>query len=143
MSIVAVGVFAFFGNASAAGAIAIAQDQTTAITRAAIGAYASRKDFSGLTTASALSEGWLTVPDTTNAWGGATVIAGGAEGSLTIEQNGVPAGACAGFVRSEVRGFDAIDVNGVRVANRGTSDEGALVSQCEAPASSIVFNLHP
>jgi prepilin-type N-terminal cleavage/methylation domain-containing protein len=139
VSLITCGVFAYFTCGSAAASVVLGQEQTTQIAQSAVGAYASRKDFSGLTTANALMEGWLTDANTKNAWGGSVSLASAADGSLLIEHPGVPAGACEVFVLAEVHGFDAIDVNGVRVAEHNNPNQVALASACEAPSSTIVF----
>lgn len=141
-AIAAAGIYALFFSGSDSAELARAQAETSSLGSALMGAYVSRANFSGLTTQSALAEGWLPdeLKDTSgmpvNAWSQPITlssadfgVAGDAK-SARIEQ-GVPApAACIRFVASVAGGFDEVSVNDHDLTPRESQDPGALSGPC-------------
>ena len=142
LAIVAAGAFALFFSGSASAELVRAQAETVSLGSALMSAYVSRANFSGLTTQSAVAEGW--VPDElkdasglpVNTWAQPITlsavdleVAGDAKGAR-IDQ-GVPAPeACIRFVASVAGGFDVVSVNDHDLTPAETQNPSALASPC-------------
>jgi len=142
LAIVAAGMYALFFSGSDTAELVKAQAETASLGSAVMTAYVSRASFAGLTTQSAIVEGWVPdeLKDTSgmpvNAWAqpiNLTAIdldaAGDAKGAR-IEQ-GVPApDACIRFVAGVAPGFDTVSVNGHDLTPADAQDPGALAGPC-------------
>jgi len=141
LATVAAGIYTLFLSGSDSAELVRAQVETTSLSSALMSAYVSRASFVGLTTQSAIAEGW--VPDelkgTTglplNAWSQPINlsaidldVASDAKGAL-IEQ-GVPTEACIRFVASVADGFNVVRVNGHDVALEDAQNPSALAGPC-------------
>jgi type II secretory pathway pseudopilin PulG len=142
LAVVAAGMYALFFSGSDTAELVKAQAETASLGSAVMSAYISRASFAGLTTQSAIAEGW--VPDDmkdasgmpVNAWTQPINLsaidldaAGDAKGAR-IEQ-GVPApDACIRFVAGVSPGFDVVSVNGHDLTLTNAQDPSALAGPC-------------
>jgi type II secretory pathway pseudopilin PulG len=144
-AIVAAGVYTLFFAGSNGAALVKAQSDTAALGNALMSAYVTRADFSGLTTQSAIAEGW--VPDElkdasglpVNAWSQPIAlsavdldVSGDAKGAR-IEQDVPAPDACIRFVTAVAGGFDSVSVNGHELAGSDAKNPSALASPCNDP----------
>lgn len=142
LAIVAAGIYTLFFSGSDTAELVKAQAETATLSSALMTAYVSRANFAGLTTQSAIAEGWVPdeLKDTSgmpvNAWAQPITLsavdldaAGDAKGAR-IEQ-GVPAPeACIRFVAGVAPGYDAISVNGHDLKPANAQDPSALAGPC-------------
>lgn len=142
LAIVAAGAYVLFFSGSDSAELVRAQAETASLGSALISAYVSRASFAGLTTQSAIAEGW--VPDElkdasglpVNTWAQPITlsavdldVAGDAKGAR-IEQ-GVPAPeACIRFVASVAGGFDIVSVNDHDLTPSESQNPSALAGPC-------------
>lgn len=142
LAIVAAGAYVLFFSGSDSAELVRAQAETASLGSALISAYVSRASFAGLTTQSAIAEGW--VPDElkdasglpVNTWAQPITlsavdldVAGDAKGAR-IEQ-GVPAPeACIRFVASVAGGFDIVSVNDYDLTPSESQNPSALAGPC-------------
>ena len=142
VSIVAAGVYVLFFSGSDTAALVKAQADTAALGQAAMSAYITRATFEGLSTQSAIAEGWI--PDElkdasgmpVNAWGQPISLsavdldeAGDAKGAA-VEQGVPSADACIRFVDAVAGGFDAVVVNDHELTRSDSQDPSALAGPC-------------
>jgi prepilin-type N-terminal cleavage/methylation domain-containing protein len=141
-AIVAAGVYTLFFAGSGSAALVKAQSDTAALDAALMSAYVTRASFSGLTTQSAISEGWM--PDElkdasglpVNAWSQPIAlsaadldVSGDAKGAR-IEQDVPAPDACIRFITAVAGGFDSVSVNGHELARSDAQNPSALASPC-------------
>jgi prepilin-type N-terminal cleavage/methylation domain-containing protein len=138
----AAGIYALFFSGSDSAGLARAQADMSSLGSALMSAYVSRANFSGLTTQSALAEGWL--PDElkdasgmpVNAWSQPITLFSadlGVDGDAKGARNeqGVPAPeACIRFVASVAGGFDMVSVNDHDLTPSESQDPSALAGAC-------------
>jgi type II secretory pathway pseudopilin PulG len=141
--IVAAGAYALFFSGADTAAVVKAQANTSALVTAASAAYISRANYNGLTSASAVTEGWLPddVRDTsgrpTNVWGAPILLSSGdldASGDakgLRIEED-VPTRVCAQYIDSVSDGFEHISVNGTELPPFVSRNPERLIEPCAA-----------
>jgi len=141
-SLVSTALYALFFSGSTGADVAKAQADTAALGEALMSAYVTRANFSGLTTQTAVAEGWVPVEmknasgTPINAWNQPIAlsavdldVAGDAKGAR-IEQ-GVPApDACIRLVAAVAGGFDAVSVNGHTVSPAEARNSSALAEPC-------------
>jgi prepilin-type N-terminal cleavage/methylation domain-containing protein len=141
-AVVAAGVCSLFFSGTGSADVVRAQAETAALGNALMSAYVTRASFTGLTTQSAIAEGWLPAElqdgsgMPVNAWSQPIALstvdldaAGDGKGAR-IEQ-GVPATeACIRFVLSTADGFDAVSVNGHDLAVADAQNPSALAGPC-------------
>lgn len=142
LAIIAAGIYTLFFSGSDTAELVRAQAETASLSSALMTAYVSRASFVGLTTQSAIAEGWVPdeLKDTSglpvNAWAQpidlAAVdldVAGDAKGARIAQ--GVPAPeACIRFVAGVASGFDAVSVNGHDFTPANAQDPSALAGPC-------------
>ncbi len=142
LAIVAAGAYALFFSGSDSAELVRAQAETASLGSALISAYVSRASFAGLTTQSAIAEGWVPneLKDASglpvNTWAQPMTlsavdldVAGDAKGAR-IEQ-GVPAPeACIRFVASVAGGFDIVSVNDHDLTPSESQNPSALAGPC-------------
>jgi prepilin-type N-terminal cleavage/methylation domain-containing protein len=141
-AIVAAGVYTLFFAGSNGAALVKAQSDTAALSTALMSAYVMRANFSGLTTQSAVAEGWI--PDElkdasglpVNAWSQPIALSavdldvpGDAKGAR-IEQDVPAPDACIRLVTGVAGGFDSVSVNGHQLARSDAQNPSALASPC-------------
>jgi prepilin-type N-terminal cleavage/methylation domain-containing protein len=141
-AVVAAGVYTLFFAGSDGAALVKAQSDTAALDAALMSAYVTRASFSGLTTQSAISEGWM--PDElkdasglpVNAWSQPIAlsaadldVSGDAKGAR-IEQDVPAPDACIRFITAVAGGFDSVSVNGHELARSDAQNPSALASPC-------------
>jgi prepilin-type N-terminal cleavage/methylation domain-containing protein len=143
LSIVAVGGWALFFSGADTAAVVNAQADTSALASAAASAYVSRANFAGLSTSSAMAEGWIPqeVRDANgrpvNAWGSFIALssgdldqAGDAKG-LRIEED-VPTRVCAKYIDSVADDFEQISVNDTELLPFVSRNPARLIEPCAA-----------
>lgn len=114
------GVFGFYSHTRQANALLETESTVSAIVTATEHSYAAARDYASLTTASALSEGWLPSDGRgpsgpVNGWGNPISLghADGARanGAMTLNQD-IPASECAQFVARLGSDFNRVTVAG-------------------------------
>lgn len=139
---IAVGaVYALFFSGQGTGDIVRAQTETSALSSALVGAYASRATFADLTNESASQEGWLPKKmangsvGLVNTWSRPITLSSvdldfaGDRRGAAIQQD-IPAKACARFVASVAPGFDFVSVNEHRFIPTDTQNPDTLAGPC-------------
>jgi prepilin-type N-terminal cleavage/methylation domain-containing protein len=141
-AIVAAGVYTLFFAGSDGAALVKAQSDTAALGAALTSAYVTRASYSGLTTQSAVSEGWM--PDElkdvsglpVNAWSqpielsAVDLAASGDAKGARIEQDVPAPDACVRFLSAVAGGFDSVSVNGHELARGDVQNPSTLASPC-------------
>jgi prepilin-type N-terminal cleavage/methylation domain-containing protein len=141
-AIVAAAVYTLFFAGSEGAALVKAQSETAALGNALMSAYLTRANFSGLTTQSAVAEGW--VPDElkdasglpVNAWSQPIALSAvdldepGDAKAARIEQDVPAEDACIRFLTAVAGGFDSVSVNGHELARSDAQNPSALASPC-------------
>ena len=134
-------VYALFFSGQGTGDIVRAQAETSALSSALVGAYATRANFVDLTNESASQEGWLPKTMANGSGGPVNIwsrpitlssvdldVAGDRMGAA-IQQD-IPAKTCALFIASVASGFDFVSVNDHRFIPTDAQNPDTLAGPC-------------